>query len=243
MRTLLLLLLAARVQAATEYRLTIEITGDPLAQPRREVTVLVDGANWRERVDGVTRRLSNDGGKTVIGLDQELRTWWVEKGGAVRILHPVAPSARVRDLQITASDEPSDATFAGLATRKYNVRATYTMVEDFYGTKVPAKQSITISLWTNYTIAGSMLVPPIRLASGRDEVDAALAPKIAAIPGFPLKTLFVATRAYQNGMPQVEMMTATVDAIRTVTAPPHAFERPSDYVNQEPIVTGPGVIK
>ena len=88
-----------------------------------------------------------------------------------------------------------------------------------------------------------MLVSPVPIVTGRDEVDSVLAPKIAAIPGFPLKTLFVATRAYQGGMPQVEMVTATIDAIRTVTAPPHAFERPGDYVNQEPIVTGPGVIK
>src|SRR5689334_25261789 len=79
MRTLLLLLLAARVEAATEYRITIEQTGNPLAPPRREVTVLVDGANWSERAGGVTTRLSNDGGKTVIALDHKLGTWWVAK--------------------------------------------------------------------------------------------------------------------------------------------------------------------
>ncbi len=243
MRTLLLLLLAVRVEAATEYRLTIETTGNPLAQPRREVTVLVDGTNWCERVDGVTQRLSNDGGKTVIALDHKLKTWWVPKSSVARTLHPVAPAAKVRDLQIKTSDEPGDATFAGSPTRKYDIRVTYTLVEDFDGTKVPAKQSITISLWTSDAIAGSMLVPAIPFGSGRDEVDAALAPKIAAVPGFPLKTLFLATRAYEGGRPQVEMVTATIDAIRTFTAPPHAFERPNDYVKQEPIVTRPGMIK
>ena len=244
MRLCILLFAAATVQAATEYRLTIETVGQPLAQPRREVTVLVDGSNWCERENGVTTALSNDGGQTRIRLDHKLKTWWIEKQrGVPRALHPMTRGAKVRDLSVKTSDEPSDQTFAGFATRKHVIQATYTLVEDYSGTKVPAKQSITISLWTNDTIAGSMLVPPIHLASGRDEVDAVLAPKIGAVPGFPLKTLFVATRAFEGGMPQVEMMTATVDEIRTVAAPPHAFERPSDYVNQEPVITAPGVIQ
>ena len=78
---------------------------------------------------------------------------------------------------------------------------------------------------------------------GRGAADAALAPKIAAVPGFPLKTLLVATRNFEGGMPQVETVTATVDEIRTVKTPSGAFERPRDYVNQEPIIMAPGVIK
>jgi hypothetical protein len=37
------------------------------------------------------------------------------------------------------------------------------------------------------------------------------------------------------------MTMATVDEIRTVAAPAHAFERPRGYINQEPVVTAPGV--
>ena len=243
MRTLLLLLLAVRLEGATEYHLVIEQTGNPLVPPRSEATVLVDGANGCERVDGVTKRLTNDGGKTVIALDHQLKTWWVYKPIVPHPLHPVAPKASVRDLLVKSSDQPTDETFAGFATRKYTIQATYTLVEDFYGSKVPAKQSITISFWTSDAINGSMPLPPIDLVSGRAEVDAALAPKIAAVPGFPLKTLFVATRAYERGMPQVEMITATIDAIRNVAAPPHAFERPREYIEQEPVMTAPGVSK
>jgi hypothetical protein len=244
MRTLLFLLLAARVEAATQYHMVIEQTGNPLVPPRREVTVLADGANWCERVDGVTQRLSNDGGKTVIVLDHQLKTWWVQKNVFLRTLEPHSPTSKVRDLVVRASDQPADDTFAGVAARrKYTIQATYTLIETYSGTVVTAKQSITVSMWTSDALTGSMLVPPIHLASGRESLDAALAPKIAAVPGFPLKTLFVATRAYEGGAPQVEMITATVDAIRTVDAPPHAFDRPRDYINQEPVVGAPGVIK
>jgi hypothetical protein len=174
MRTLLLLLLAARLDAATEYRLLSEHTGDPLVQPRSEVTVLVqprsevtvlvDGANWCERAGGVTQRLSNDSGKTVIALDHQLRTW----------------------LLVKSSDQPTDETFAGFSTHEYTIQARYT------------KHSITMGFWTS------------------DAVPAA---------------------------PKVEMITATVRQIRTVTPPPHAFERPPHYINQEPVVAAPGVIQ
>ena len=243
-KVLLLLLLAAPLEAATEYALTIETTGR-LGQGTRRATVLVDGANWCRRANGVTELLSNDGGKTIIQLDHQLKTWWVvdPKLGAVRALQamPITTNVKVRKLKVKASDEPSDETFAGLPVRKYTVIATYELAGEIGGTPLTSKHGINISLWTNDTLRGSMVVPPVDLATGVEAVDAQLASNVGRIPGFPLKTQLVATRAYAGGMPQVVITTVTVDDIRTVNPPPGAFERPRDYVNQAPVITAPGV--
>jgi hypothetical protein len=165
LRATLLLLLAVRLEAASEYRVTIEVTGAPAIRnhPPQVYTVLVDGPHRRVLYEGRDGFLTNDGGKTNIYLDSKLKTWW-------------------------STDRPA-----------------------------------------------------IELTSGVPKVDAQLAPKIAAIPGFPLKTVFIATRAYAGGKPQVSTLTATVSDIRSVTPPPGSFEQPRDYKNQAPIVAAPGM--
>jgi len=248
LRATLLLFLALRVEAATEYRLTVEITGNPLARANgvSAHTVLVDGAHRRVfSEDGGS--LSNDSGKTRIQLDSKLKTWWTSDQTAMfGRLHPTAPlpvmaKPKVRNVRVVSSDEPSDEIFASLSTHKYVVRATYTLVADVSGSPLSADYGLTIFIWTNETLDPATAVPPVDLTSGVPEVEAQLAPKIAGVPGFPLKTVLVATRAYAGGKPQASTLTATVSDIRSVTPPPGAFERPRHYVNQAPVVVGPGV--
>lgn len=249
LRATLLLLLAVPLQAATEYHLTIEITGTPAARnrPPNVFTVLVDGANRRVLNEGRDGFLTNDGGKTNIYLDSKLKTWWAsDKSAIVFRLHPIAPlpvaqKSEARKVRVVSSDEPSDEVFANLATHKYVVRATYTLAGDIGGTPLSADYGLTILIWTTETLDRSTAVPAAELTTGVAEVDAQLGPKIAAIPGFPLKTVVIGTRAYAGGFPQALTLTATVSDIRSVTPLPGTFERPRDYVNQEPIVLGPGM--
>jgi hypothetical protein len=246
LRVTLLLLLAARLEAATEYRLTIETAGEPFRGPGPSVyTVLVDGARRRVVDAEGGAFLSNDNGKTTIQLDPKLKTWWKSDRSAIfRRLHPTAPlpvvsRSEVRDVRVVSSDEPSEEIFAGLPTQKYVVRANYTLATDIHGSPLSAEYGLTVFVWTSEKLDPKTAVPPVDLTTGVPEVDAQLAPKIAAIPGFPLKTVLVATRAYAGGKPSTSMLTATVRDIRSVTPPPGAFERPRDYVNQAPVVVGP----
>ena len=66
------------------------------------------------------------------------------------------------------------------------------------------------------------------------------APALANIKGFPLKVVHSATHRFPGGRPQTSTSAVTVSDIETVAAPPHAFERPADYVHQEPIIGAPG---
>lgn len=247
LRATLLLLLAVRLEAATEYRVAFELTGNPLyrANGPSVYTVLVDGAH-----QGVLEDrggfLSNDGGKTKIHLDPKLKTWWTSEESAIfgrllpTLLLPMMTKATVRDVRVVSSDEPSDEMFAGLPTHKYVVRATYTLATKIDGSPLSADFGLTIFLWTNETLDPATAVPAVDLTTGVPAVDGQLAPKIAAIRGFPLRTVLIATRAYTGGKPQVSTLTATVTDIRSVTPPPGAFDRPRDYVNQAPILGAPG---
>src|SRR5207244_242245 len=100
---------------------------------------------------------------------------------------------------VKASDEPSDETFAGLPVHKYNVIATYQLAGEIGGTPLTSTHSITIALWTNDTLYGSMIVPPVDLGTGIEALDAQIVSNIGRVPGFPLKTQLVATRAYAGG--------------------------------------------
>jgi hypothetical protein len=247
MRTVLLLLaIATSAQAATEYRVSFEETRRPIQPGSGTMTFIVDGPNWCQRQNGATKAFSTDG-KTIIMLDHQLKTWWVSESKAlfagarpVQSL-PMITHVKVRELRVTASDESSDERVAGLPVHKYSVIATYQLAGEMQGMPITTKQGITLFLWTNDSLHPATIVPLIDLTTGMAEVDAALAPKLAAIPGFALKTQLVATRAFAGGVPTVAMDTFTIDEIRTVTVPPHAFERPHDYINQAPILTAPGV--
>ncbi|MEK6375208.1 MAG: hypothetical protein AABO58_21245 [Acidobacteriota bacterium] len=248
LRATLLLLLAVRLEAATEYRVAFELTGNPLyrANGPSVYTVLVDGAHQRVLDEGRGGFLSNDGGKTKIHLDPKLKTWWTSEESAIfgrllpTLLLPMMTKATARDVRVVSSDEPSDEMFADLPTHKYVVRATYTLATKIDGSPLSADFGLTIFLWTNETLDPATAVPAVDLTTGVPPVDGQLAPKIAAVRGFPLKTVLIATRAYAGGKPQVSTLTATVSDIRSVTPPPGAFDRPRDYVNQAPIVGAPG---
>lgn len=248
LRAMILLLLAARLEAATQYRVTIDSTGDPVphALGPSIYTVLVDGAHRRVRDEVGGGLLSSDGGKTMIRLDPKLKTWWITEEKAMHPRRhitaplPVMEKTDVRNVRVISSDEPSDEVFTDLPTHKYVVRAVYTLAADVDGSPLSADYGLTIFLWTSETLDSTTAVPPVDLTSGVPKVDAQLTPKIAAIPGFPLKTVLIATRAYAGGKPQVSTLTATVSDIRSVTPPPGAFERPRDYKNQAPIIVGPG---
>src|SRR5205823_1312374 len=105
-------------------------------------------------------------------------------------------NVKVRDLKVTTSDEPSDESVAGLATHKYVVRATYRVAGEIQGTPLTVDYGLTAFVWTSDTIDAAAAMPAVDLTTGTADVDAQLAPKFAAIPGFPLKTVLVATSAY-----------------------------------------------
>lgn len=238
---------ALPLAAATRYTIDVESTGDPLRQPHQRSTVLVDGP--RRRIDIEQKEppfthdaaISDDGGKTFIGLNTQLKTWFRAPvhGFGLRIFAAMPRSDRtVRDVKVTSSDEPSEDV-GGYTARRYVVTMSYAVREGSGAMRVDINYGATAIIWTT-DIVDPALGIRTGFATGVPEVDAQLEPAFARIKGFPLKSTISATRMYVGGRPQTFTITTTVSDIRTVAAPPHAFERPADYINQEPLIGAPG---
>lgn len=239
---------ALPLAAATRYTVTIEVGAR--SQARQVATVLVDGAHRRIDIPRETTPfaydvlLSDDGGAAFTALNTQLKTWFrlgpaaLAGSPLLNLRFPHARRKSVRDIKVTPSEEPSEP-IDGYATHKYVVRASYKMREDL-GAPVEEQSGATILIWTTDAIDALLAMRLVDFATGEPEVDALLAPALAKIPGFPLKSTVSMTRMFIGGPPRITTVTATVSDIRTVDAPPQAFERPADYVNQPPIVGAPG---
>ena len=239
MRLLLLAvagIIALPLSAATRYAIDIETSGDALQPRHRRAVVLADGASRRVDVEQPSKPftydvlLSSDGGATFTALNTERKTWFQPNVVAI-VRHPhistALPGTEVTDVRVTAADERSEA--------KSVVKVSFTTRE-----VVDVKHSETILVWTTTAVDPALAVRAISLITGIADVDVQLAPAITRIAGFPLKTTVSATRVYPGGRPQTIIVTATVSDIRSVDAPPHAFERPAGFVQEEPFIGAPG---
>jgi len=251
---LFLLAVAAAVAlplgAATSYSVDVDRTGDPLHAPHLHATVLADGAHRRidiERKETPFTHdvlLSDDGGATFIALNTPLKTWY-RAGAASLIGRPNIfgglPNRKraVRDVKVTVSDEPSEAV-GGFAAHRYVLKTSYAVREGSGAARLDMQFDETAIVTSTDAIDAALAVRLVDLTTAEPEVDAQVVPALAKIAGFPLKTVLTATRVYVGGRPQTLTYSVTVSDIRTVAAPRHAFERPADFIYQEPILGAPG---
>jgi len=236
--------------AATEIHFVNVNTGTPGGRPEVHGKLLVDGAHRRTDFDDGASELSEVGSTSLVTLDHRTKSWWraPDRVGTPRTLSNEdihTKSSKVRDLRVTASDEPADEVFAGMPSHKYVVRATYKLDNDVYGSPAMSDHGYTLFVWTTDKVDSALAyIPATRWPTGIAAVDAQLAPKLAAVPGFPLKTVLIASRAFAGGMPQTLMNTTTITEIRTVDAPADAFAVPAGYKQTDPpVIVGPAPLK
>jgi hypothetical protein len=257
MRRLLLILAtlaALPLSAATRYTIDVETTGDALQQRRFRATVLVDGAHRRVDVERKETPftydvlLSDDGGATWIALNTPLKTWFRESSGWLTPRAHVFASwplmgknrdLEIRDVKVSASEEPSEP-LLGYAAQKHVVRTSFAARQGRGAARIDLDYGATAIVTTTDAVDPALAPRTINLTTGVAAVDAQLEPALASIHGFPLKTVLSATRMYAGGRPQTNTVAATISDIRTVPAPPPAFERPAGYVYQEPVIAAPG---
>jgi hypothetical protein len=243
----LLLCASTSLLAATSYRVTLT-TKDRLKRVPVVQRVIAEGDSRRltvEQQDDVFTYdvlLSTDSGKTVTALNTPLRTWF--DGATLPASRPARTPGfaeiRIKDAKTSVTEEPTDATIAGLVTRKFVVRASYTSQEKYGDTKVNRIHEMTTLIWTTDKLDQSLAFPIRVIAMDVEPVDAELRQKQAVISGFPLRRVTSISRAYEGGAPSVEITTFEVDDIRTVPPPPaSAFAKPASYVHQEPVIGSP----
>ena len=243
-------LIALPAAAATRYTITAEMTGFHLVEPHFRATVLADAPHRRIDIVRETTPFAYDvalfdnRGPGFIALNAPLKTWYRENRPAVlaaRLFNasPYTKDAKLRDVKATIAEEPSEP-IGGLATRKYVVKTSFVTTSGRDAARLDMQHSATAILWTTDAVDAALAVPLIGFTTSFAEVDAQLAPLAAKITGFPLRVTLATTETFQGGRPQTFTMDATVSDIRTVDAPPHAFDVPADYVNQPPILGVPG---
>jgi hypothetical protein len=231
MRRLLLILATLPLSAATRYALAIDEAGR--IRSHLDATVLAEGK--QQRIDiapsfAFDVLLSDNGGASSIALATDQNTWfpgpkWLLGRPLIYVPLTRGPQRSIRKVVVTPSEEPSMA-MAGFPTHKYVVKVSFTIRESMYRSPVEEKFGATIEIWTTNAIDAALAVRSFDLTTGIAEVDALLVPALAKVSGFPLKTALSATRMFTGGQPETCVITATVSDIRTVAAPPHAFDRP-----------------
>lgn len=243
MQTWLLLLALA---GATSYRVTITpAKGTPVV-----AHVVAAGGSKRVTVERPKDEpfdfdvLLIDG-SAVTALNTQLKTWYEGEPRILpppRIYKPMYPFSKTerRDITTSVEEEQTEETIAGHALRKFVVRIHFVTRETVNGDRIESTNGTTILVWTTVDYDEPLAAPSIPFTTGVSDVDAQLAPKLAAIHGFPLKTALSATRIFAGGTPQTAVLTAIVDEVQPATADAALFHRPADYVNQKPIVSGPG---
>ena len=242
----LLVCAAAAVHAATTYRMTIT-RKDRFKLPPSIERVIVDGEKRRLTVENAEAPfacdvlLTTDGGRTVTALNTPLKTWFNSTADRAKLQRPtgLAPwvKSEIKDAKISISEEPADETIDGLPVRKFVIRAGYTTVEDFNGTKVKRLHGITTLLWATDKLDRSLAFQMPPLDTGVESLDAELHAKTESIIGFPLRRLTTVSRAYEGGEAVVEILKMEVDGIRTVPSPqPEMFIKPAGYANQAPAI-------
>jgi hypothetical protein len=235
---------AATVHAATTYRLTIT-RKDRFKIPPSIERVIVDAEKRRLTVENAEAPfthdvlLSSDGGRTVTALNRPLKTWFdtteMAKQKRPTGLGPQVKS-ETKDAKISITEEPADETIDGLPVRKFVIRAGYTTVEDFSGTKVKRIHGITTLLWATDKLDRSLAFQMPPLETGVESLDAELHAKTESIIGFPLRRLTTVSSAYDGGETVVEILKMDIDDIRTVPSPPpEMFVKPAGYTNQPPV--------
>lgn len=124
---------------------------------------------------------------------------------------------------------------AGLPTRHYKYRTTYTMIIEFMG----AHQTIT-TIEEDIWATDRVLDPAIRLwlkkeppSTGDEQLDSLIASEMNKVSGFPLKRISVTTTE-SDGTKQTFRNEMEVTELKVVPVPASEFQIPPGYKEQSP---------
>ncbi|HKO56568.1 MAG TPA: hypothetical protein VJ276_11875 [Thermoanaerobaculia bacterium] len=247
-RALLIAVAAALpLQAAVTYRVEVEWAATRQSVDRSRVTV--DGKKIRIdfEPDGdatITGNalISTDGGKSYIGINSRLKTWWpanMQEPWA----QPFTPrpdrgghGERARKVQWTWREEPEGE--AG--KHNYSGDLSFVALQDVMdGQTVDSRNTAKVEIATDEGIDATWLgfLPFI---TGIDDINSRLAASGGAIKGFPTRITLTSTRQYNHGPLLTAKHAMTVSDVKTLTSvDPHLFERPKDYREQAPVMAAP----
>lgn len=240
-----LLLAAVRAPAGINYQLRSEHEGKTTVS-----AVWADGSFYRaeakasEDMPEFQRQypivISTDGGKTHRYLRPADETWYElsRETPGQRIV--IGKNARVRQPKVALTEESSTEQIAGLATRKYVLKASCVLESDEGSEKLKLHKARTVLLWVSDVACAPAAVRQLHLVSfGVTELDEPVGRSLASIEGFIVRQVDSFTERYEGGSPRTLVTTTEVIEPRCLRVDPTLFTVPKGYRHQEPRVASP----
>lgn len=229
----LLVLLAIPAHAALKYQYSV--VRDGRYASTSTTTVLVDGKRWRtdsehapDEAVASTSTIRTAKGE-VIALNARNQTWFRPKssgGGISSMLFGYYNDAKASKVKV-ASPAPGRITFS------------YRITADVGPAIINGEVHGEIRV-SDDPVSPDLPLIPLEIHAGIKEVDDLLQPEIAKLAGRGRTVELEVTRRIEDGVALHETTRISITEPVTVTADPHAFEIPSGYRYQEPVIGGPG---
>jgi len=187
--------------------------------------------------------LSPDQGKTLYTVSPRTRTYSVFEvqamlaamGGMVQGLRGNM-KMEFQSPKVEKLLEEDGGAVAGLPTRHYRIRTTYTATTHLRGGRT-VNTTTEEDIWTTTQLSDPALsvwltkTPP---STGDDQFDEIIRAEMQKVPGFPLKRVTVTRTVNGEGQEQITRGEMEVTELKTVDIPDSVFQIPDGYTKVEP---------
>jgi hypothetical protein len=241
-----LLAAAASAHAGITYQLRVE-------RPRRTTvsTVWADGSSYRvetrasEDMDEFQRQypivISTDGGKTQLHLRPANETWFAQSSEAPRWRDAIGKHPRVRRPKVDLIRESANEEIAGLATRRYVLKASCVIETEEGSETLKRHLTRTVLLSVADVACAPAAVRQLHPVSvGIPELDEPIGRSLASIDGFIVQQVDSLAEWYEGGSPRSFVTTTEVVDPRCVEVDAAMFAVPKGYRRQDPVIGIPG---
>ena len=186
-----------------------------------------------------TYLITKDGGKTIYLVDPKEKTygeWDIQgmMGAAGAMLNSMGPLVKMEfsDPKVEKLAEDAGPTIAGLPTRHFKYRTSYSMKMKVMGmgqeSNVVSEQDLWVTDKVNDAALGIWLrnTPP---KTGNEQLDKLIDSEIGKVSGYPLKMVTVSTSTNKKGKATVTRSTMEVTELDTNANVTASFDVPAGY--------------
>jgi hypothetical protein len=186
-----------------------------------------------------TYLLSQDAGRRNVLVDPQARTYtpWdldamLELVGGV--LHGMGPLLKMRfsDLKVERLPEEDGGSVAGIPTRRYSFRISYSTEVNVLGMTTSGATLIEQDLWITDKLRDTGLGVWLRSEpprTGSDQLDSQIVARVGPLAGYPLRVVGVSTTQQRNAQPAVTRTTMEVTSLEPAALPEARLALPPDY--------------
>jgi len=188
--------------------------------------------------------ITKDGGQTIFLVDPEEKTyaeWDVQAmlGAAGAVMNGMGPVLKIEftEPKVEKLLEEAGPAIAGLPTRHYRYRTSYTMKMKVLGMGNESSVVSEEDIWATDQLRDAALSVWLRAdapRTGNEQLDKLIASSRGKVAGFPLKTVIVSTSTNKKNKQTTTRTTMEVTELDTkANAPGSSFEIPAGYEKTE----------